>query len=505
MLVEKVMPPADEYVEQRARKLEELREKGLDLFPHSFPLTHHAAELLEKHRSLKKEGHNKGRVCVAGRIMSMRRMGKAGFAHLQDQSGRIQVYIREDVVGKGQYFIFQKLDVGDLVGVKGHVFRTKLGELSVLVEDLTLLTKSLRPLPEKWHGLKDVEQRYRRRYLDLIANPDIKHIFITRTKVIDAMRDFLVSKGFVEVDTPVLQPMYGGTNARPFKSFLHELKMDVYLRISNELYLKRLIVGGFEKIFEFSKDFRNEGIDRTHNPEFTQMETMWAYADYTHNMDLTEEMIEYIAKNVLGTTKFTYQGQTIDVKRPWKRITMADAIKTHVGVHVEKMTDEELQTILRNHNIEYKGDFSRGVAIELLFGELVENKLIQPTLVYDFPHETCVLAKQKKDNPFYAERFEPYIHGWELGNSYSEENRPEILRTEWEKQEKRRLRGDEEAQRMDEDFIRALEIGLPPTSGLGIGVDRLVMLLTDSPSIRDVLLFPFMKPETSDETPFSAH
>lgn len=485
------MEAENQLIEQRLQKLKALYEKGINPYPYKFEQKHHAAEILEKFKKLKKEEHTQSKVAIAGRIMTFRPMGKAGFLHLQDDSGKIQVYAREDKLGK-DYEIVRKLDLGDIIGVNGRVFRTKMGEITIEAGKIELLCKSLRPLPEKWHGLKDIEARYRQRYLDLIVNPEVKKTFVLRGLIIKHMREFLESKGFIEVDTPVLQPIYGGTNARPFKSVLHELKMPVYLRISNELYLKRLIVGGFEKIFEFSKDFRNEGIDSTHNPEFTLMETMWAYADYNDNMDLCEEMVEYIAKKVLGTTKIEYRGEKIDVKRPWKRMTMAESLQKIAGIDVEKMNDSNLKNFLDEKKIQHE-HFSRGTAIQLLFEELVGKKLIQPTIIYDYPHETCVLAKQKQSHKLYAERFEPFIFGWELGNSYTEENNPAILKREWEKQEQEHAKGDEESQRMDRDFIKALEIGLPPVSGLGVGVDRLVMIFTGSESIKDVILFPFMK------------
>lgn len=486
------MEAENQLIEQRLQKLKALYEKGINPYPYKFEQKHHAAEILEKFKKLKKEEHTQSKVAIAGRIMTFRPMGKAGFLHLLDDSGRVQVYVREDKLGKENYEIIRKLDLGDIIGVHGKIFRTKMGEITVEAGKIELLCKSLRPLPEKWHGLKDIEARYRQRYLDLIVNPEVKKTFVLRGLIIKHMREFLESRGFMEVDTPVLQPIYGGTNARPFKSVLHELKMPVYLRISNELYLKRLIVGGFEKIFEFSKDFRNEGIDSTHNPEFTLMETMWAYADYKDNMDLFEEMVEYIAKKVLGTTKIEYRGEKIDVKRPWKRMSMAESLQKIAGIDAESLDDKSLKKLLEEEKIEHE-HFSRGAAVQLLFEELVEKKLVQPTIIYDYPHETCVLAKQKQDNRMYAERFEPFIFGWELGNSYTEENRPEVLKAEWEKQEQKHSKGDEEAQRMDRDFIKALEHGLPPVSGLGVGVDRLVMIFTGSESIKDVILFPFMK------------
>ena len=492
------MEPRDEYFQQRKKKLDELREKGVEPYPYTYDRTDTAADLLLQYQKLDKGEKDKKTVSVAGRIMTLRPMGKAGFSHVQDQTGKIQVYVREDVIGKDQYFIFQKLDLGDIIGVKGHVFRTKMGELSIWAEELTLLAKSLRPLPEKWHGLKDTELRYRYRYLDLIANPEIKKVFETRSKIIDAVRDFLKSKGFLEVDTPVLQPLYGGASARPFKTFLHDLKMDVYMRISDELYLKRLMIGGFEKVFEIGKDFRNESIDRSHNPEFNMMECYWAYADYHDMMELTEDLFVHVAKKVLGTTTITYQGQKVELKKPWKRLTMKDAITLHTKIDIDKLDDEELQEVLRNHNIEYEGDYNRGVAMGLLFEELVEDKLIQPVFIIDHPKESTPLCKLKRGSKELIERFEPYIMGMEIGNAYSELNDPLLQRTFFEQQADLRTNKDE-IQPVDEDFLKAVEYGMPPMGGLGIGMDRMIMLLTDSPSIRDVLLFPFMKPEDSAE------
>lgn len=486
------MPTEEDIIKERKQKRDGLIKLGINPYPHTYKQTHHAQEILEKYKHLNAEESTNDKVKIAGRVVGLRRMGKVTFMHILDQTGKVQAYLKSDELGES-YDLLKYIDMGDWLGVEGIIFRTKTGETTIRTQKFELLCKSLLPLPEKWHGLKDIEIRYRQRYLDLIANPDVRDVFIKRTQIINAIREFLVSKGFLEVDTPVLQPIYGGTNARPFKTFLHDLKMDVYLRVSNELYLKRLVVGGFEKIFEFSKDFRNESIDKTHNPEFMLLETMWGFVDYRSNMDLMEELVEFVAQKVLGTTKITYQGKAIDVKRPWQRMTMAGAIKKHAKLDVEKMSDNDIKDTLKKNNLALEGEYSRGVAMALLYEGLVEEKLIQPTIIHDFPHETCVLAKQKEEDPFYAERFEPIINGWEVGNSYTEENRPEVLRREWEKQEKKFIKGEQEAQRMDEDFINALEIGLPPVSGLGIGVDRLIMLLTDQPSIRDVIFFPFMK------------
>jgi lysyl-tRNA synthetase class 2 len=476
----------EQIISERIRKLEELRKEGVNPYPNKYDKKQTCLEC--------SESKIKSKVKTAGRLMTKRDLGKIAFANLRDGSGEIQIVLQEGKTpDEMRDFLKRYVDVGDFVGVEGEIFKTKTGQISILLKKIEMLSKSILPLPEKWHGLQDKEERYRKRYVDLVMNPEVREVFEKRAKVISAIREFLTKKDYTEVETPILQPIYGGTSAKPFESQLNALKMKVYLRISNEMYLKRLIGGGYEKIFEFSRDFRNEGIDATHNPEFTLMETMCAYADYKQNMDLVEEMLEFVAKKVLGTTKVKYQGKELDFKRPWKRIKMVDAIKSFAKLDVEKMSDGELKKKLEELKIEIPV-FKRGVAIENIFGALVEEKLIQPTIVYDFPVETCGLAKPKKENPFYAERFEPYINGWELGNIYSELNEPQILEKYWKEQESM-LSKDEEAQRMDEDFLNMLKIGMPPTSGVGIGVDRLVMLLTDSPSIRDVILFPFMKPE----------
>lgn len=480
----------EQIIQERLRKLEELRKQKINPYPNKFDKNENCKECLDAKIGAK--------VKTAGRLMTKRDIGKIVFANLRDGSGEIQIVLQEGKTpDEMRDFLKRYVDLGDFVGLEGGIFKTKTGQKSILVKKIEMLSKSILPLPEKWHGLQDKEERYRRRYLDLIMNPEVKGVFEKRAAIISAIREFLTKKDYIEVETPILQPIYGGTSAKPFESQLNALKMKVYLRISNELYLKRLIGGGYERIFEFSRDFRNEGIDATHNPEFTLMETMCAYADYKQNMDLVEEMLEFVVKKVLGTTKVKYQGKELDFKRPWKRIKMIDAIKSFAKLDVEKMSDAELKKKLKELKIEIPV-FKRGIAIENIFGTLVEEKLIQPTIVYDFPVETCGLAKPKKENPFYAERFEPYVNGWELGNVYSELNEPQILEKYWKEQESM-LSKDEEAQRMDEDFLNMLKIGMPPTSGVGIGVDRLIMLLTDSPSIRDVILFPFMKPEENKE------
>ncbi len=470
--------------EIRLQKLENIKKAGVNPYPAKFDKQNCVAEI--------QVAKDKTKLKTAGRLMTIRKMGKLCFCHLQDNFGKAQIALKQDELGKDDFkFFLKNIDAGDFIGVEGEIFTTKKNEKTLLVKKYELLSKALLPLPEKWHGLKDKEIRYRQRYLDLIINPEVKNVFAKRQKTISAIREFLNNEKYIEVETPILQPIYGGTNARPFETKLNSLKMDLFLRISNELYLKRLIVGGYEKIFEFSQDFRNEGIDSTHNPEFLQMETMRAYSDYKQNMDLLEKMFEFVVKKVCGKTKIKYQDKEIDFKTPWQRISMLDAIKKYAKINVEKLNDQELENKIKELKIKLPV-FKRGIAIEEIFEELVENKLIQPTIIYDFPVESCGLAKPKSDNLKYAERFEPFVNGWELGNVYSELNDPQVLKKYWKEQEKN-LSKDVEAQRLDLDFLNALEVGMPPTSGIGIGIDRLVMLLTDSPSIRDVIFFPFMK------------
>ena len=484
-------------INERLKKIDELRKQGINPYPAEFDKKNSAAELQEKYKNLGNEEYGKA-ASIAGRIIAIRNFGKISFVKLQDYSGNIQVVLKEGETKKQIIDFFNKfIDIGDFIGVKGKIFRTKRGELSVIAAEIKLLAKSIKPIPEKYHGLRDKEERYRKRYLDLIANPEIKKVFEKRAEIIKSLRDFLDSKGFIEVDTPMLQPLYGGGAAKPFVSKLESLKMKVYLAISQELYLKRLIVGGFEKIYVMNRVFRNEGIDSLHNPEFTLLETMWAYVDYRANMDLFEEMVEYVAKKVLGKTKINYQGREIELKRPWKRMTMREAIKKYAKIDVESMKEKELKDFLNKNNIKLKKEFRRGVAIEEIFSELVQPKLIQPTIIYDYPADTSPLAKKKETNKDIAERFEPIINGWEMGNNYSELNDPQELKEVLLEQAKFMKRGDETASPYDEDFINALSVGMPPTSGLGLGVDRLVMLLTNQPSIRDVILFPFMKPENN--------
>jgi len=480
---------------ERLRKLKELRAQGINPYPHKFDKKDNAKELQEKHKSLKSDTHSKTTAKTAGRLMTARDLGKIAFATLRDETGEIQIVLQDKETPKQTKEFFKKyIDSGDFVGVEGNIFRTKRGELSVMVKKLTLLSKSILPLPEKWHGLQDKEERYRKRYLDLIMNPQVKDVFAKRQKIIDAMREFMIEKEYIEVQTPILQPIYGGGSARPFTSQLNALNMQVYMRIANELYLKRLMVGGFEKIFEFSIDFRNEGIDKSHNPEFLLFEAMTAYDDYKDGMKLVEDLTAYAVKKANGSTKVNYQGKEIDFKTPWKRITVRDAIKKYANIDIEKTSDSELKKIIDKHKIELSGGFIRSNAIMALIEEFCEEHFVQPTILYDYPIETSPLSKPHRDNPKYAERFEQYVNCFEAGNNYTELNDPKLLVENWTKEEEALTKGDEEAQRMDEDFINSLEVGMPPTCGIGIGIDRLVMMVTDSPSIRDVILFPFMKP-----------
>jgi lysyl-tRNA synthetase class 2 len=477
-------------------KMGNLRKLGINPYPYNYKQTHHSAELQHKYAKLVNGDHVSDSVSIAGRVMQLRRMGKVTFAHVQDRDGKVQIYLREEDL-KEKYELLKFLDIGDIIGCNGTIFKTKLGEITVNVKELSILTKSIRPLPEKFHGLKDPELRYRMRYVDLIMNPQVKDVFMKRAAIISAIREFLDNKGFIEVDTPCLQPIYGGANARPFKTHLNALNMPIFLRISNELYLKRLIVGGFEKVYEFARDFRNEGIDRSHNPEFTQVELYEAYSDFEDMMNTVEQIYEHAAKKVLGTTKFKYGEYEIDVKAPWKRLTLIEAINKFAGLELKDITtatDEDLQNIIRNYNIEVEGDLTRGMMLQKIFEELCEDKLIQPTFVTHHPVEATPLCKSLRNgDENWVEQVEPYICGMEVANGYSELNDPIRQKRLLEQQAEQLRAGAEEAHPYDEDFIKAIEYGMPPTGGVGIGIDRMVMILTNSQSIRDVILFPFMK------------
>ena len=437
---------------------------------------------------------NRTEVSLAGRVMSRRLMGKAGFLDLRDKSGKIQAYVRRDDVGVEAFTDYKKGDIGDIIGIRGYVFRTRMGEISIHANEITLLSKSLLPLPEKWHGLKDQDTRYRQRYTDLICNPEVKETFIKRSKIISAIRRYLDGLGFMEVETPMLVSNAGGAAARPFETHYNALDEDVKLRISLELYLKRLIVGGLERVYEIGRVFRNEGVDARHNPEFTLMELYQAYTDYHGMMDLTENMFRYLAQTVCGTTKIIYGDNEMDLGKPFERMTMVEAVKKYSGVDFSQIRDlGSARAAAKEHHIEFEERHKRGDILNLFFEEYVEKHLIQPTFIPDHPIEISPLTKKKPDDPEHVERFELFMNGWEMCNAYSELNDPIDQRERFKAQEEALSQGDEEANRTDEDFLRALEIGMPPTGGIGYGIDRLVMLLTNSPAIRDVLLFPTMK------------
>ena len=486
----------NELLQIRRDKLAQLQEAGQDPFRlTSYPVDNHAAPIREKYAALEPEQDSGDQVCVAGRMMSKRVMGKASFADLQDKSGSIQLYVRRDLIGDEAYAAFKKLDIGDLIGVKGEVFRTKKGELSVKASEVTLLSKSLKPLPEKFHGLTDTDTRYRQRYVDLIVNPEVRDTFIKRSAILREIRNFLDSQGFMEVETPMLVSNAGGAAARPFETHYNALDEDVKLRISLELYLKRLIVGGLERVYEIGRVFRNEGVDTRHNPEFTLMELYQAYTDYHGMMDLTENLFRHVAQKVCGTTLIPYAEAMIDLGKPFARMTMVDAVKKYAGVDFDQIPDTEAAKKLADEKgIHYEARHTKGDILNLFFEEYVEEHLIQPIFIMDHPVEISPLTKRKPDKPEYVERFELFIYGREMCNAYSELNDPIDQRKRFAEQEKLLAQGDEEANHTDEDFLNALEIGMPPTGGIGYGIDRLVMLLTNSASIRDVLLFPTMKP-----------
>ncbi|MCX7572016.1 lysine--tRNA ligase [Tumebacillus sp. DT12] len=489
----------NEQMQVRREKLEGLYEKGLDPWGARFESTHNSQEILAFGEDKTKEelAELAQPVKIAGRLMLKRGQGKASFAHIQDRNGRVQIYVKQDTVGNETYELWDKLtDIGDLVGVEGTIFKTNKGEVSVNVNVLQFLTKALRPLPDKHHGLKDVEQRYRQRYLDLIVNEDVRDRFITRSKIIQAMRRFLDSEGYIEVETPNLHTIAGGAAARPFITHHNALDMQMYLRIALELHLKRLIVGGLEKVYEIGRVFRNEGVSTRHNPEFTMMESYQAYADYRDVMTLTENCVAYIAQEVLGTTKITYQGTEVDLTPQWRRVHMADAVKDATGVDFRAITDDaQAHEIAKNHNVHTEKAWKVGHILNAFFEEFVEATLIQPTFVYGHPVEISPLAKKNPEDPRYTDRFELFIVAREHANAFTELNDPIDQKQRFLDQLQEKEQGNDEAHEMDEDYVAALEYGMPPTGGLGIGIDRLVMLLTDQPSIRDVLLFPHMRHE----------
>jgi lysyl-tRNA synthetase class 2 len=489
-------PDLNDQLVARREKLKTLRENQLDPFGKRFERTHSAEKMLQHFADDTKEelAEKEVTVSLAGRIMTKRGKGKAGFAHIQDLSGQIQIYVRKDTVGEEPYDVFAHSDIGDIVGVTGVAFKTKVGELSVKVSDYQLLTKSMRPLPDKFHGLKDVEQRYRQRYVDLIMNPDVKDTFITRSKILQSMRRYLDSKGFLEVETPTMHSIPGGAAARPFVTHHNALDMELYMRIAIELHLKRLIVGGLEKVYEIGRVFRNEGVSTRHNPEFTMLELYEAYGDFHDVMALTEQLIAHITKGVLGTMTITYGNQEVDLTPEWSRLHIVDAIKEKTGADFwRQMSDEEARSLAKKHGVAIKDSMAFGHIVNEFFEQLVEETLIQPTFIYGHPLEISPLAKKNEKDPRFTDRFELFIVGREHANAFTELNDPIDQRERFEAQVKERTEGNDEAHMMDEDFLEALEYGMPPTGGLGIGIDRLVMLLTDSPSIRDVLLFPQMR------------
>lgn len=476
----------------RLEKMDALRERGVDPFGHRFDITHHIDEIIANKDALIESGEE---VKIAGRIMAKRGQGKAGFANIADISGNIQIYSRQDIVGEEMHWFFKKADIGDIVGITGVVFVTDRGELSIKVHKYDHLCKSMRPLPEKFHGLTDTELRYRQRYVDLIMNPDVKNTFILRSKIITAIRNYLDGQHYLEVETPVLHTIAGGATARPFITHHNALDIDLYMRIALELHLKRLIVGGMERVYEIGRVFRNEGIDTRHNPEFTLLEVYQAYGDYETMMDLTEDLFRTVAHQVLGTGVFMNGDVEVDLDSPWRRVTMTDAVKEATGLdYLGDMSDDEFRQAARDRGIDIPADMPRGKVLEELFDDAVEATLVQPTFVTDYPVEISPLARRKADNPALTDRFELFIIGREHANAFSELNNPIDQRQRFEEQVEAKRKGDDEAHPMDTDYINALEYGLPPTGGLGIGIDRMVMLLTNAESIRDVLLFPTMKP-----------
>ena len=486
----------NQLLKVRRDKLKELQENGKDPFIITkYQVTHHSQEVKDHFDEL--EGQE---VTLAGRLMSKRVMGKASFGNVQDLQGNIQCYIARDSIGEDSYKDFKKMDIGDIVGVKGEVFKTKTGEISIHASAVTLLSKSLQILPEKFHGLTNTDLRYRQRYVDLIMNPEVKDTFIKRSKIISAVREYLAGEGFMEVETPMLVSNAGGAAARPFETHFNALDEDLKLRISLELYLKRLIVGGLEKVYEIGRVFRNEGLDTRHNPEFTLMELYQAYTDYNGMMDLTEKLYRYVAQKVLGTTQIVYKGIEMDLGKPFERLTMVDAVKKYANVDWNQVeTLEQARALAKEHNIAFEERHKKGDILNLFFEEFVEEHLLQPTFIMDHPVEISPLTKKKPENPDYVERFEFFMNGWEMAKAYSELNDPIDQRERFAAQEEAFAAGDEEANHTDEDFLNALEIGMPPTGGIGFGIDRMCMLLTGAEAIRDVLLFPTMKSLPNDK------
>jgi len=485
-----------ELLMQRRRKVDALWEAGINPYPNDFRQEHTSADLLKGFGELLEIPENGQTFSVAGRMIARRSFGKAAFIQLQDRKGRMQLYVRKDVIGEEAFEVFENFDIGDIAGAEGWPFRTKTGELSLHVTKIRLLTKSLLPLPEKFHGLTDVETRYRQRYVDLIVNPEVRDVFFKRAKIVSLIRDFMVKRDFLEVETPMMQPIPGGATARPFITHHNALDMDLYLRIAPELYLKRLVVGGFDRVFEINRNFRNEGISIRHNPEFTMMEFYQAYATFSDLMDFTEELLCHVASELLGTLDFSYQGAPISFQRPWKRVSVKEAIMEYGGVDAKTVNDRELAfTYAKQIGLDLPENIGYGKLITEIFEEVAEPKLIQPTFVTDYPTEVSPLSRKSDHDPEFVDRFEFFCAGREMANAFSELNDPVDQKERFLSQVEAKKGGHEEAHYMDEDYIRALEYGLPPTAGEGIGIDRLVMLLTDSPSIRDVILFPQLRKE----------
>ncbi|MCD6094582.1 lysine--tRNA ligase [bacterium] len=484
------MSAQEEIKKRRIEKLENFRKAGIDPYPSEVKAHKKIREAI-----LNFESFVGKKIVLVGRIRTIRVHGGATFLHFEDFTGRFQAYLRRDRLGEQRYeFFLDNFDIGDFALFEGTLFKTKRGEKTIEVENYQILSKSILPLPEKWHGLKDIEERFRKRYLDILMSPEVKEKFILRSKLIQAVREFFLNKGYIEVETPILQPLYGGALADPFKTYHKSLDMELYLRISSELYLKRLIVAGFEKVFEICRIFRNEGVDAVHNPEFTMLETMWAYANYKDNMDLMEELYESVAKRIFNTTKIEYQGKEIDLKRPWKRITMEDIIKEKLKIDFSKIDVSEAKEQAKKFGIDTKGLKTKGEIMSELFDQKIIPLLWQPTIVYNYPIEVCPLAKRCKDNPFYAERFQHFIAGIECSNNYSELNDPQEIEKnlKWQQERRKRLKG--ETHPLDKDFIKAIEYGMPPTSGIGIGLDRMAIIFTNSKTLREVIFFPLMRP-----------
>lgn len=490
------MEELSELLLQRRRKVDALWSAGINPYPNSFRPQHTSADLFAAFGEQTDIAEKAAVFVVAGRMMACRSFGKAAFIQLQDRKGRMQLYIRKDVIGEEAFAVFENFDIGDILGASGWPFRTKTGELSLHVTEISLLTKSLLPLPEKFHGLTDVETRYRQRYVDLIVNPEVRDVFIKRAKIVSLIREFMVNRDFLEVETPMMQQIPGGATARPFVTHHNALDMELFLRIAPELYLKRLVVGGFERVFEINRNFRNEGISVRHNPEFTMMEFYQAYATFTDLMDFTEEMLCHVAQELLGSLEFSYQGQPISFSRPWKRLTVKEAIIEYGGVSARTVNDRDLALVYaRSIGLDFPDNVGYGKLITEIFEEVAEAKLIQPTFITSYPTEVSPLSRKSDNDPEFVDRFEFFCAGREMANAFSELNDPVDQKERFLLQVEAKKGGDEEAHYMDEDYIRALEYGLPPTAGEGIGIDRLVMLLTDSPSIRDVILFPQLRKE----------